>query len=454
MIGAGQGGGPLAAALASAGRRTVLVERNHVGGTCVNVGCTPTKTLVASAAVANLARRAGDYGVHVASVGVEMERVRDRTLGVVASFRESSRESYESTDHLELIYGVATFVGPRRVEVTARDGTTVFEADHVIVNTGQRPAVPPIDGLDAVPYLTNESILQLDYVPDHLIVLGGGYVGLEFGQMYRRFGSAVTILQRGPRIAPREDEDISHALTEILEGEGVRILTGATATRVEREGATVRVGWTKDGASGTVEGTELLVATGRTPNTDRLGLDHAGIATDESGYVRVDERLRTSAEGVWAIGDVTGGPAFTHVSYDDYRVLRAHLLGEGGRTTNDRIPTHTMYTAPQLGRVGLTEAEARGRHARVGVATMPAAKVARGMETGRTAGLWKLVVDLDTERILGAAILGAEGGEIAALVQVAMMGDLPYTALRDAMFAHPTFAEGLNNLLGDVREAD
>ena len=452
VIGAGQGGGPLAAALAAAGRRVALIERSHVGGTCVNTGCTPTKALVASAAVAHLARRSSDWGVSTGDVRVDMPRVRKRMQEIVESFRGSSHDNYRSTERLELVFGVASFTGPQRIDVATDHGTQSLEAEIIVLDTGQRPQAPPIDGLDRVPFLTNESILQLDRVPEHLIVLGGGYVGLEFGQMVRRFGSEVTVLQRAPRIAPREDEDISAAVAEILEREGMRILTDSEARRVEQAAGGIRVEWDRHGIGGAVEGSHLLVATGRTPNTDGLNLDAAGVETDEAGYIRVDDRLRTSADGVYAIGDVTGGPAFTHVSYDDFRILRAYLLDGGGRTTRDRIPNHTMYTDPQLGRVGLTESEARERYDRVGVAKMPARRVARGIETGHTEGLWKAVVDLESEQIVGAAILGAEGGEVAAVLQVAMMGGLPYTALRDGMFAHPTYTEGLNNLFADVEE--
>lgn len=454
VIGSGQGGGPLAGALAGAGRRVALVERDHVGGTCINTGCTPTKTMIASAEVAHLARRAADFGVDVGNVRVDMERVRDRTHGIVESFRDGSRQGLEAQDDLDLVFGVARMTGPRSVEVTTPGGRTTFEADTVVINTGQRPRLPPIDGLAGAPYLTNETIIDIDYLPEHLIVLGGGYVGLEFGQMFRRFGADVTIVQRGPQIASREDADVAEVLAEILRDDGIEVVTGAAASKVTARDTSVELEIDRDGSHGTVTGSHLLVATGRTPNTDELGLDAAGIDTDERGYIRVDDRLRTNVEGVYAIGDVRGGPAFTHMSYDDYRVVRADLLGDEARSTADRTVPYTLFTDPQLGRIGLTERQAREQGKRVGVASIGAEMVARNLETGRSRGLWKAVVDLDDDTILGAAILGTEGGEIAAMVQVAMMGGLPYTALRDGIFSHPTYAEGLNSLFASVEEAD
>lgn len=454
VIGAGQGGTPLARALAQSGQRVAIIERNHVGGTCVNVGCTPTKAMVASAEVAHTTRRAASYGVDTGSVTVQMERVTARAHDIVESFRGSTRSGLEGQANLDLIMGVAELTGPKQVRVTTSAGRVQLEADTIVLNTGQRPRIPPIDGLSETPYLTNETILRIDYLPDHLIVLGGGYVGLEFAQMFRRFGSDVTIVQRGPQIASREDADVADALTEILRQDGIDVLTSTEASQVHPSGAGVRVEADRDGDRVEIMGSHLLVATGRMPNTDELGLDAAGVQLDDRGHVVVDDLLKTNVDGVYAMGDVTGGAAFTHISYDDHRILRASLIEGAAKSTKDRTVPYTLFTDPQLGRVGMTERQARDQGFRVGVAAMPASHVARSIETGRTSGLWKAVVDLDTERILGAAILGTEGGEIAALLQVAILGDLPYTALRDGVFSHPTYAESLNNLFASVSEGD
>ncbi|NUO39920.1 MAG: mercuric reductase [Gemmatimonadaceae bacterium] len=466
VIGAGQGGGPLAGAFARAGRRVALVERVHVGGTCINEGCSPTKTVIASARVAHLARRASSYGIQVtdvdgevrgapADVVVDLVRVHERKQGIVDSFRSGSERSLAAAGVL-LVRGQARFVGPRRVRVTETEGegtrengTRTMSADLVVVNTGLRAALPPLPGLDDIHYLTSTSILELTERPDHLIVLGGGYVGLEFAQAYRRFGSRVTVVQRDAQLLPHEDADIAEAVAAIMRDEGLDVVLSAEATRVERADEGVRLVWRSRNGDGTeheIVGSHLLVATGRAPNTDDLGLDAAGVETDERGYVRVNERLETSAEGVYAIGDVKGGPAFTHISYDDFRILRANLLDRGTATRAGRLVPYTVFIDPQLGAVGMTEREARAAGKRVRVATLPMSSVARALEVNETRGFMKAVVDAETNQILGATVLGLEGGEIATLFQVAMMGKLPYTVLRDAVFSHPTLAEALNNL--------
>jgi pyruvate/2-oxoglutarate dehydrogenase complex dihydrolipoamide dehydrogenase (E3) component len=466
VIGAGPGGVPLARAFARAGRRVALVERVHVGGTCINEGCSPTKTVIASARVAHLARRAPSYGVQPADVGagthgapagvrVDLDRVHERKQEIVESFRSASERSLAAAG-VELVRGQARFVGPRTVRVTeAADGgasgrgALALSADLVVINTGLRAAVPRIQGLADVPFLTSTSILEQTELPEHLIVLGGGYVGLEFAQAYRRFGSRVTVVQRDAQLLPREDADIAEAVAEILREDGIELLLHAEATRVDRDDAGIRLVWRARGGEGEereIAGSHLLVATGRVPNTDDLGLEAAGVDTDTRGYVRVNERLETSAPGVLAIGDVKGGPAFTHISYDDFRILRTNLLDGGSATTAGRLVPYTVYIDPQLGAVGMTEREARAAGKRVRVARLPMSSVARALEVDETRGLMKAVVDADTNQILGATVLGLEGGEIATLFQIAMMGKLPYTALRDAVFSHPTLAEALNNL--------
>ncbi len=449
VVGTGQAGKPLAGDLAEAGHRTAIVERSRVGGTCVVRGCTPTKTMWASGRVAHLARRAGDYGVGTGEVEVDMEAVRRRKRAIVDDWVEGGRRGLEEQEGLELIFGHARFTGDRELAVDLREGgTRRLAADRVFVNTGARPLVPPIPGLEAVDFLDSTSVMELGEVPEHLLVLGGGFIGLEFGQMFRRFGADVTVLDRGSRLAEREDEDVSEALEEIFREDGVRVLLEREARAVEpaEDGGVVVRAEGPDGDGRELRASHLLVAAGRRPNTDDLGLEAAGVATDDRGHVEVNGRLETSADGVWALGDVTGRPPFTHTSYDDYRIVRDNLLRGGDRTDADRILTYTVFTDPQLGRVGVTEREAREAGRDVRVAKLPMSRVARAIEMDETRGFMKAVVDGETDRILGAAVLGVEGGEVAMALKIAMLGDLPYTALREAVLAHPTLAESLNNL--------
>ena len=451
VIGSGQGGSPLASVLAASGRKTALVEREHVGGTCINWGCTPTKTMIASAKVAYLDHRSADYGVENGPVTIDMTKVRMRKRGIVESFRDGGERRLRSAG-VDLIPGEASFAAPRELDVRLSEGGTLrLTADNVFINVGARPVNPPVEGLDGVPTLNSTTVMELDEVPDHLLVLGGGYVGLEFAQMFRRFGSEVTIVERGPQLLAREDADVAEAVAEVLREDGVEVLLRTQAQRAGQiEGERIRLTvHTPEGERG-LEGSHLLAAAGRTPNTDTLNLEAAGVEVDERGFVRVNGRLETSAEGIWALGDATGGPAFTHVSYDDYRVIKANLIDGGEVTTSGRLIPYTVFTDPQLGRVGLSEREAREQGRNVLVAKMPMSHVARALEVDEPRGMLKAIVDAGTDRILGAAVLGIEGGEIAAMLQIAMMGGLPYTALRDGIFAHPTLAESLNNLFATV----
>lgn len=455
VIGSGQGGGPLAGTFAKAGKRVALIERAHVGGSCVNEGCSPTKTIVASARVAHLARRAGDYGVAIggssaADVTVDLERVRERKQAIVESFRTGSERSLAATG-VQLYRGHARFTGPGTVEATVDGGASTLTADLIVINTGLRPAVPPIPGLDEVPYLTSTSVMELSEVPGHLVVLGGGYVGLEFAQAYRRFGSQVTVVERDAQLLAHEDEDVAGAVAAILRDDGIEVLLDAEVVRAAGDDGDVAVHWRPRDAGDDVEAhvlraTHLLVASGRRPNTDDLGLDAAGVRVDARGYIEAGPQLETSVPGTYVLGDVKGGPAFTHISYDDFRILRTNLLEGGSATTADRAVPYTVFIDPPLGAIGITEREARaaGRNIRVG--TMPMSRVARALEVDETRGLMKVIVDAGTQRILGARVLGIDGAEVATILQVAMMGDLPYTSLRDAAISHPTTGESLNNL--------
>ena len=455
VIGAGQAGGPLATALAQAGRTTALIECEHVGGTCINKGCTPTKTMVASARVAYLARRAADYGVRTGDVSVDMARVRERKRAIVESFRTGSERRIAATDGLTFHFGKATFTGPKQVDVACVSGDTRrLAAETIVLNCGARPAMPKLPGIEVVPVLTSTSIMEVNEVPEHLLILGGGPIALEFGQMFRRFGSRVTIVQRGPRLIGREDADVAAAMRDVLVEDGVEVLLDTSATRVATSQAGnggVELSVTSADEEQTLTGTHLLVASGRTPNTDRLDLDVAGVRTNHHGYIDVDERLETSALGIYALGDVTGGPAFTHISYDDFRIARTNLLGPGSATTRDRIVPYAVFTDPQLGRVGLSEEDARADGRAIQVAKMPMSSVARALEVDEARGFMKVVVDAGSGQIIGAAVLGIEGGELMSMLQIAMMGGLPYTALRDGVFAHPTLAESLNNLFASLK---
>ncbi len=449
IIGAGQAGGPLATAFAQAGKKTVLIEREHVGGTCINEGCTPTKTMVASARVAYLARRSADYGVRTGPVSVDMTVVRKRKRDIVESFRHGSEKRLEETKGLDLLLGEAYFTGPKAVEVRMHDGSgsSPLTADIVCINAGERPTLPKIEGIENVSVLNSTSIMELDVVPEHLLVLGGGYVGLEFGQMFRRFGSQVTVVQRGTQLLAREDPDIADAVAEILREDGVNVLLNTAATRVQQSGDG-RISLTVQAAEGerVLQGSHLLAASGRRPNSDLLHLDKAGIEVDKRGYIRVNERLETNVPGIYALGDVKGGPAFTHISYDDFRILRTNLIEKGQASIANRLLVYTVFTDPQLGRVGMTETEARQQGRKVRVAKMPMNYVARALEVDESRGMMKAIVDEETGQILGATILGLEGGEIMTILQIAMLGKLPYTTLREGVFAHPTLAESLNNL--------
>jgi pyruvate/2-oxoglutarate dehydrogenase complex dihydrolipoamide dehydrogenase (E3) component len=447
VIGSGQGGTPLSLALAQAGMRTALVEREHVGGTCINEGCTPTKTMVASGRIAYLARRAADYGVHTGAVSVDLRKVRERKRNIVNSFRNGSQSRIEKTTNLDLIFGQASFTGPKSIEVRSKDGAQqTLSAKYLFINTGTRASRPKLEGLESVPFLDNATIMELDAVPEHLLVLGGGYIGLEFGQLFRRFGSRVTIIHARDHLLTREDPDITEEIDKILRQDGIEIFLSGTTRRVSQANGTIRLEIDQQGQTKTASGSHLLVATGRVPNSEALNLTAAGIETDKQGFIKVNDRLETTASGVYALGDVKGGPAFTHISYDDFRIIRAILLEKKTASIANRMVPYTVFIDPQLGRVGLTETEAQAQKRNIRVAKLPMSSVARALEVDETRGFIKAIVDSETNQILGAAVLGIEGGEVMAALEIAMMGKVPYTALRDGIFAHPTLAESFNNL--------
>ncbi len=443
VIGAGQSGPFLAARFAKAGRRVALIEREHLGGTCVNDGCIPTKTLVASARAAHVARTAAAYGVRIGgAIDVDLRAVKARKDAVVNQSVASLTSWLEGLPTLTLIRADARFVGPGRV----RAGDDEYTAPQIFINVGGRPTVPDWPGLADVPYLTNTSMMTLETLPSHLIVVGGSYIGLEFAQMYRRFGSDVTVIEAAPRLIAREDAEVSDAVRALLESEGLVVHTGVKDLAMARDGDAVVVRFVRDGAAQSVSGSHLLLAVGRTPNTDGLGLAEAGIDVDARGFIVVDDELRTSAPGVWALGDANGQGAFTHTSYNDFEIVAANLLDGGARRVSDRVTAYALYTDPPLGRIGMSEAQVRASGRAAKVARFPMARVGRARERGETTGFMKVLVDAQTERILGAALFGIEADEVVQLLLLAMAADLPYTRITQTMWIHPTVSELLPSL--------
>lgn len=440
VIGSGQAGVPLASRFAEAGKRVLVVERKNLGGTCVNYGCTPTKTMVASARAAHVARTAARLGVRTGDVRVDLAAVVARKDEIVRQWRDGVQGRLEGTDHLRWKHGHARFTGPRRIEVAGETHT----ADLVVVNTGGRPVLPPLPGLDRVPWLDNARVMDLRDVPRHLVVLGGGYIACEFGQMFRRFGAEVSLVQRGRHLLGREDADIAGALEDAFRNEGIHLLLGAEGKSVERDGDDIAVQLTNGSV---VRGSHLLVAVGRRPNTDDLGCEAGGIRLDAGGAIVVDDHYKTSAEGVYAVGDVIGGPQFTHTSWDDHRLLYDILMRDGTRGRSGRLVPYTVFTDPQVARVGLSEDEAREQGIAYEVATLPFESIARAIELDETAGTMKVLIDPATERILGAAIVGIEAGELIHVFVALMQARASARVLVDAQAVHPTLAEGLQSLV-------
>jgi dihydrolipoamide dehydrogenase len=450
VVGSGQAGNPLAFKLADQGWTVALIEKEHLGGTCINTGCTPTKTMVASAQVAHYARHADNWGVHAEAVRVDLAAVVARKDRIVNQWRSGLEGKVAARKNLHLYRGPARFIQPHRVRVNQEE----LDGERIFINTGARPAIPSLEGLDRIDYLTNVSIMQLGELPEHLLVVGGGYIGLEFGQMFRRFGSQVTIVHRGDHILPREDSDVTQELQKALEKEGIRFLLRANPTHADRQDGQIVLKVETGGGSETVCGSHLLVATGRRPNTDDLGLESAGVQLTPEGFIKVNGRLETNVPGIWALGDVKGGPAFTHISFNDYQIVYANLVEGKNLTTDHRLVPYAVFTDPQLGRVGLSEKEARAAGHKLKVGKIPMAWVARAIERDETAGLMKVVVDADTDRILGAAILAAEGGELVQILEFVMLAGAPYRLLKGAIYIHPTLAEGFWALMEEVKPVD
>ena len=450
VLGSGEGGKYLAWHLARSGRRVAVIERRLVGGSCPNTNCLPSKNEIWSAKVADLARRGGTFGTRTGPVAVDMAQVRQRKRDMVAGLVAMHLELYEASGAM-LVMGEGRFVAPKTIEVSLNDGgTRLMTGEQVFLNISTHAAIPPIPGLAAADPLTNVEALELDVVPEHLLVLGGGYVGLELAQAYRRFGSRVTVIEHGPQLAGREDPDVAEEVRRFLTAEGIDILLTATTLSVQgRSGEAVSVTLRTDGGERTLDGSHVLVAAGRRPNTEGIGLDLAGVERDAQGYIAVDEWLATSAPETWAIGECAGSPQFTHVSFDDFRVIRDNLAGIN-RTTRDRLVPYCMFTDPPLGRVGLSETEAQRQGLAVRVARLPMEMILRTRTLGETTGFVKVLVAADNDQILGFAMIGPEAGEVMAVVQTAMLAGMPYTGLRDAIIAHPTMAEGLGALLSTI----
>jgi pyruvate/2-oxoglutarate dehydrogenase complex dihydrolipoamide dehydrogenase (E3) component len=448
VIGAGQAGPSLAVRLAQSGRKTAIVERKLLGGTCVNVGCIPTKTLIASARVAHVSRTASDYGVTVnGGVRVDMLQVKARKDAVVRQSSEGLRRWLDETANLMVIHGHARFEGPKRVRV---NGLTL-EAPQIFLDVGGRAAARGIQGLDDVEYFDNSSMMEVDFLPEHLLIVGGSYIGLEFAQMYRRFGSRVTVIEMGPRLIGREDEDTSAEVRAILEREGIEFRLSSKCLSAARDGNGLRVGMDCDGRSEAVSGSHLLLATGRIPNTSDLGLADAGVTTDERGFITVDDELRTNVPGIWALGEANGRGAFTHTSYNDYEIVAANLLDGDRRRVSDRIPIYALFIDPPLGRVGMSEADVRSAGRKALIAKMPMSRVGRARERGETQGFMKVLVDAESKQVLGAALLGIEGDEAIHAIADLMYARAPYTVMQRAVHVHPTVSELLPTLLGSVK---
>jgi pyruvate/2-oxoglutarate dehydrogenase complex dihydrolipoamide dehydrogenase (E3) component len=448
IIGTGQAGPALARRLVAAGSKVAIIERKLFGGTCVNTGCTPTKTLIASAYAAHIARRAADYGVTIAgAVKVDMKAVKARKDAVVAPSHNGVERSLKTLAGCTVYEGHGRFVAEKKIAVNGSE----LAADRIFINVGARAAIPPIPGLDQVSYLTNRSMMDIDFLPPHLIILGGSYIGLEFAQAYRRFGSEVTVIELGPRLIAREDEDVSQAIADFLKEEGIDVRVDSKVIGVEKQGNLIGVNVESAGKISQVVGTHVLVAIGRRPNTDDLGLDKAGITTDKHGYIQVDDQLRTNVSDIWAMGDCNGRGAFTHTSWNDFEIVAANLIDHDQRRVSDRITAYALYTDPPLGRAGMTEAEVRKTGKPALISTLAMEDISRAREKGETKGFMKILVDRDSKQILGASFLGLSGDEVIHCVLDIMYAKAPYTVMQRAMHIHPTVSEFIPTMLGNLK---
>ena len=450
VVGSGQAGNPLAFRLADLGWSVALIEKKDLGGTCINVGCTPTKTMVHRAQVAHYARNAARWGVNTSEVKVDLAKIVAQKDEVVLTFRGGLQRRVDGRKNIRFYRSRARFVAPHQLEV----GEEIIESEKIFINTGGRASIPSITGLRDVVFFTNQSIMELTTIPEHLVILGGGYIGLEFGQMFRRYGSRVTIVHQGPQIVPREDPEIAAELQKALEAEGVELVLNARTMAAHQKDRIITLSYKIARGATEVAGSHLLVATGRIPNTDELGLDKAGVATNKDGSIRVNARLETSVPGIWALGDCNGGPAFTHISYNDFQIVYANVVEGKSLSTENRLVPYCVFTDPQLGGVGMTEKEARSKGYKLKIGRCPMTYVARAIERGETAGLMKIVVDASNDRILGASILASEGGELVQILGAMMLAKQPYTLLKGAVYIHPTLAEGFFSLMEDVEPAN
>jgi len=451
IIGAGQAGVPLAKQLAGAGWKTALIEKRAVGGTCINDGCTPTKTMVASARVAYLAGKSQEYGLEIPSFSLNFKQVMDRKDDVVKQFRGGSESGIKKTENLTLIYGVASFTGPKTLTIESEGTSRELSAKYIFINTGASAIIPDIEGVHDIPYLTNTSILELEDLPEHLLIVGAGYVSLEFGQMFRRFGANVTIIEHGDRLLAKEDTDVCESISEILEQEDIQVLINTQTLKFEQiADGKIKVTLDVNGTERSEICSHVLLATGRAPQTASLGLEHTKIQTDKHGHIKVNDKLETDEQGVYALGDVKGGPAFTHISYNDFVVVSKNLLKNANLSITNRPVPYCMFTDPQLGRIGISEEDAAKQGINYLVAKLPMKNVARGIENNETRGYMKAIVDKDSKQILGATIIAEQGGEVMTMLQLAMTGKIPYDDIRYMIFAHPLYAESLNNLFMSI----
>ncbi|WKN31412.1 mercuric reductase [Porifericola rhodea] len=454
IIGVGQAGSPLASTLSGKGWKTAVIERQHPGGSCVNYGCTPTKTMVASASVSHVVSTAAEVGIEATAPKTNFQQVIKRRDEIVKQWREGVEKTIFESDNIDYFFGEASFVSKKQIKVTLNEGgEEELTAEKIFINVGTSPRIPDIQGLNKIDYLTSKSMMDLKELPEHLIILGGSYIGLEFGQMYRRLGSKVSIIQNAKQLAPKEDQDIAAYIKEFLEEEGVDVYLNSELSKVEKSGANI-VCSLEGQVNKTIKGSHLLLAIGTNPNTKNLKAEQSGITLAKHDYIEVNEYLETNVEGIFALGDCKGGPEFTHISYDDFRIVNDYLFGEKKRKISDRLVPYTMFTKPELGRVGLNEKMAKEQGIEYQIAQMPMSKAARAIEANETSGILKVLVSPEDKTILGASCLAEVGGEMMSMLEIAMMGGLTYEQLRDGIFAHPTYGETLNNLFASVEDPE